>query len=251
MAVRADISVTYEDHMGSDLLVVNAARVSFAKRVSEIGPSDQSLLLFLARGMDSKEYEKLQEEIVVCQDIQQARELISRLTTIQKHFAPFTHPTLCLHVKAPLFVMRQLLRSNVGLTVSEVSRRYVTDEPSFYPLEFRAAPANRKQGSGGQVPHDVAARAVMAFTAAEEDAVDAYQTMLEENVAPEQARAILPQTLMTELFWTGSLYAWARVCMLRLDAHAQQESRQVALGVYEELKRLYPLSTAALLERWA
>ncbi len=250
---RASIGVEYDDHMGSDLSVVNAARTSFGKRSTWASPSaqvlrpaDAGLIRFLASGMSSTDLAAEIFEILQAESDEVAMDIIDHLSSLQKHFAPFTHPHVSFRVQAPIFVARQLLRSTVGLAVSEVSRRYVKGEPEFMQLSFREAPENKKQGSGKGVGGGTQYAIDIAFRAVEAAALKAYEESILAGVAPEQARAILPQTMMTTWVWTGSLYAFARICLLRLDSHAQQESREVARGISGHMARLFPVSWAAL-----
>jgi len=203
------------DSMGSDLSVVNAARVSFAKE------SDWDY--------DIKHDGRCNERLT-----EKDQKLISYLAT-HGHWSPFAHTSLTFRISAPIFVARQLVKHQVGGVWNEVSRRYVDDEPSFFfPEVWRGKPVNAKQGSTGTVDKiwwipedswysvDQGVREITQYT------LRRYMRMIEEGVAPEQARMILPQNTMTEWWWTGSLMFFARVCKQRLDPHAQQETREVA-----------------------
>jgi thymidylate synthase (FAD) len=202
------------DSMGDDLTVVNAARVSFAKEVEEFGERDTKLIKYLAR---------------------------------HHHWTPFAHVTATFRVAAPIFVARQLFKHKVGLTENEISRRYVSDEPMFYqPEKWRGAPKNAKQGSDGVVAdqgfcHGYHQDAIRMATAA-------YHHMLREGVAPEQARMVLPQSMLTEWYWTGSLAAFARVCKQRISKDAQAESGIIATDIYNQLSGVAPVSWAVLTE---
>ena len=202
------------DAMGDDLTVVNAARVSFAKEVEEFGERDTRLIKYLAR---------------------------------HNHWTPFAHVTATFRVQAPIFVARQLFKHVVGLVANEVSRRYVSDEPLFYqPEEWRGAPENAKQGSDGVVAEQGYCHSYY------EDAIraadNAYYYMLKEGVAPEQARMVLPQSMMTSWWWSGSLDAFAKMCKLRLGPDAQTETREVAIQIAEYMIDLFPVSWEALME---
>jgi len=210
------IEVTYIDHMGSDLTVANAARVSFGK-TSEMeddpwGPprlkkKDDKLIRYLAR---------------------------------EKHISPFGHCFASFHVKAPIFVARQLVKHKF-LRWNEISRRYVDDEPEFYvPDVWRGRSADKKQGSEGVVNLE------LPLLAAHVTAVEQYEELLDAGVAPEQARMVLPQSTMTEWYWSGSLDAFADMCRLRITPDTQYESRQVALGVDKIMLRIFPVSWEAL-----
>lgn len=206
------ITVFLTDKMGDDLTVVNTARVSFAKHSEELSDKDIRLIHYLAE---------------------------------HGHWTPFAHPQATFHVRAPIFVARQLGKHQVGLVWNEVSRRYVDDTPDYWMPKgsWRSRPEGSiKQGSGDQqIPVKPSTFAVM------QDAVDEYERLIAEGVAPEQARAVLPQGMYTEWYWTGSLFAFSRVCKLRLDAHAQQETRAVARDISIHMSRLFPVSWNALL----
>ena len=217
----AEMSVEYVDHLGSDLSVVNAARVSFNK--------ESSYEFDIARG-DKKLSQK---------DIK----LINYLAR-HKHWTPFAHAFVSLRVKAPIFVARQMVKHQVGLAWNEVSRRYVDEEPEFwFPKEWRGRPDDMKQGSSGVVELDTRRMAPQAIA---EGNLLMYDSLLEQGVAPEQARMVLPQNTMTEWIWSGSLAAFCRVCNLRLDPHAQLESQELAGGIKAIVEPLFPHSFAAL-----
>lgn len=207
--------VTLTSVMGSDLSVVNAAKVSFHKEATEWTDDHARLLEYLAK---------------------------------HNHWSPFAHCFVQWRVKAPIFVARQLVKHQVGLVWNEVSRRYVRTEPEFYdPIDWRANPVDgAKQGSHGRVDNQKACTEIL--DSAVKNAVDDYQELLEYGVAPEQARMVLPQNMMTEWIWSGSLYAFARVCKLRLDPHAQKESRDIAEVFYLELVNKFPYSWNYLME---
>ena len=212
------IKATYIDHMGSDLSVVNAARVSFGKK-------------------SHWEFEALQEGL-----LEKDTKLINYLAK-HKHISPFGHAFASFHVKAPIFVARQLVKHKF-LRWNEISRRYVDDEPEFYvPDVWRGRSADKKQGSEGVV--DILrgdARLIDKF------GLKKYQQLLEFGVAPEQARMVLPQSTMTEWYWSGSLDAFAAMCQLRCKPDTQYESRLVADQISEEMGKLFPVSWSALME---
>lgn len=216
-------SVEYVDHMGSDLSVVNAARVSFHKEssldFSTSGDPDLGAL-----------YEK-------------DKKLISYLAK-HGHWSPFAHNSISLRIKAPIFVARQLVKHQVGLVWNEVSRRYVDDGPEFYfPEVWRGKPENAKQGSS-HTQVEVQTHALIQDLS---HVLAWYEGMIESGVAPEQARMVLPQSMMTTWIWTGSLMAFARVCKQRLDPHAQQETQEVAQMIQEIIEPLFPVSWKALM----
>ncbi len=200
------------DHMGSDASVVNAARVSFGKRIKEISEGDTKLIKYLAQ---------------------------------HNHWSPFGHASLQFRIKAPIFVARQLVKHQVGLTWNEISRRYVEYEPEFYEVDrWRGRPINKKQGSSEEEIEwiDRSTRTDALQSQVENVALKNYNRMLEAGVAPEQARMILPQSMMTEWYWSGTLYAFARVCNLRCAEDAQYETRIVANLINDECEKLFPIS---------
>jgi thymidylate synthase (FAD) len=210
----ADISVEYMDHLGSDLTVVNAARVSFDKEHEEFDhESDRKLIRYLAK---------------------------------HNHWSPFAHCSATFRVKAPIFVARQLVKHTVGFSWNEVSRRYVDSTPEFYfPDGWRERAENVKQGSGADYVPFVADPARVATA----QCLSAYETMLTAGVCPEQARMVLPQNTMTEWIWTGTLFAWARMCQLRLDSHTQKETRDVAAPISRHMASLFPTSWEFLMNQ--
>jgi thymidylate synthase (FAD) len=212
----ADIKVELLDTMGSDLTVANVARVSFDKHSEDLSDKDVKLINYLAE---------------------------------HDHWSPFAHCFASFRIKAPLMVARQLVKHQVGLSWNEVSRRYVDSEPEFWiPKELRGRAENVKQGSGGVIEgvHGISLLAEIAETS--EESLSYYNYLLEQGVAPEQARMVLPLNTMTEWVWSGSLMAFARVCKQRLDPHAQAECRWVAERIEARLRWAFPESTAALLD---
>ena len=220
------------DHMGNDLTVVNAARVSMDKISKFIckdnGPSltkeDSKLITYLAK---------------------------------HNHWTPFGHPQVTFRIKAPIFVARQLGKHQVGMVWNEVSRRYVDSEPEFFAPEghtgddgyryhgWRKAADNVKQGSTDEVADLIPLSQNVVSNYAHE-AIVAYTSLLKSGVCPEQARMVLPQSMYTEWYWTGSLAAWSRVCKLRLDPHTQRETQDIAKRVSVCMSDLFPVSWEAL-----
>lgn len=205
----AKMEVTLVDKMGSDLSVVNAARVSFNKESVEFSDSDTKLIKYLAT---------------------------------HGHWSPFAHAFVSLRIKAPIFVARQLAKHQVGLSWNEVSRRYVDDEPEFWlPTQWRGKPVNAKQGSSEKELEDQ--YAWYSSVGAENcSSLAWYDCAIKAGMAPEQARMVLPQNTMTEWIWSGSLMAFARVCKQRLDPHAQQETQEVAKMIANIVEPLFPVS---------
>jgi len=214
------MTVTLVDHMGSDLSVVNAARVSFAKAHKEFkDDADTKLINYLAK---------------------------------HNHWSPFGHASMQFAISAPVFVARQLVKHQVGLTWNEVSRRYVDIEPEFYtPEVWRGVAENKKQGSSdveidinptlgsGPMMVDDYQRVLSA-------AKWTYEELLRKGVCPEQARMVLPQSMMTEWYWSGTLYAFARVCNLRCKDDAQKETQDVGWNIDKHARELFPASWPAL-----
>ena len=212
----ARVDVELIDHMGSDASVVNAARVSFGKRITEMSEGDTKLIRYLAK---------------------------------HNHWSPFGHASLQFRIKAPVFVARQLVKHQVGLTWNEISRRYVDYEPEFYEVDsWRGRPINKKQGSSEEniewINRSIRTSALQDQV--ENVALANYNLMIGAGVAPEQARMILPQSMMTEWYWSGTLYAFARVCNLRCAEDAQYETRIVANLINDECEKLFPISWTEL-----
>ena len=206
------MNVELIDSLGSDLTVVNAARVSFAKESMEMDESDERLIHYLAT---------------------------------HGHWSPFAHAFLQFRIKAPIFVARQLVKHQVGLSWNEVSRRYVDEPPEFHnPTVWRGRPKNSKQGSHGEVDDQNTPKLILEQTNLL--AHKNYTRLIEQGVAPEQARMILPQTMMTEWWWSGSLHAFARVCNQRLDHHSQEETQEIARMIQEQAVAKFPVSWLAL-----
>ena len=192
------------DVMGTDLTVVNAARVSF-----------------------KKEHIKFDDE--------KDEKLIKYLAT-HEHWSPFGHCSMQFHVKAPIFVARQLVKHQVGLVWNEVSRRYVDDEPEFYiPKNWRLKAEDKKQGSSNETIEYNIDGSIMFVK-------QTYDNLLRAGVAPEMARMVLPQNLYTEWYWSGTLMAFARVCNLRCAKDTQWETQQIANLIHYEAKQLFPSS---------
>ena len=198
---------------GNDLTVVNAARVSFHKIATVMETKDEKLISYLAK---------------------------------HNHNSPFFHPQARFRLKMPIFVAREWFRHTVGFSRNEVSRRYVDDEPECWvPTELRARDTNKKQGSKDELipTNPEVVKQIQNFT---DGAVSFYNFLLKEGVAPEIARAVLPQSMYTEFIETASLAAYARLCGLRLDPHAQKEIREFAAAVAEQMEKAFPVSWKAL-----
>lgn len=253
----AEQQVTYIDHCGSDLSVVNAARVSFHK---ESG--------FEYKSVDEySEFEKLLAEgwtddtdmdgwVYTARKLPDADVKLINYLAKHNHKSPFNHCFLSFRVKAPIFVARQLVKHEY-LPWNEVSRRYVDEEPEFwFPKVWRKRADNVKQGSSDE---GVVLKINTALDWTEDGLIETpyefceaslglYQTLLLQKVAPEQARMVLPQNTMTEWVWSGTLFAFVKMLKLRLDPHAQQETREVAELIAKEIEPRFPVSYKALME---
>ena len=220
--------------MGSDLSVVNAARVSFAKESEFVWK-------------EKKDSSTMYEQTLSDKD----KKLINYLAE-HDHWSPFGHASLQFHIKAPIFVARQLVKHQVGLVWNEVSRRYVDDEPEFYePDEWRGRPLNSKQGSSDEVidinpSNGSGPMWVNDYQQVISSAKWTYEQLLRRGVCPEQARMVLPQSLMTEWYWSGTLIAFARVCNLRCKLDTQLETQLVAKEINSISKKEFPISWRAL-----
>ena len=216
-------------HMGTDLTVVNAARVSFSNEshfeldnggMPYLSTKDTKLIRYLAK---------------------------------HNHWTPFAHPQITLRIKAPISIRTQFFKHKQGFVENEVSRRYVDDTPEFYYPKLRHRPSgNAKQGSdgwlecvdgGGETSGGFATHPLYeGYKSVIKSAMNAYEDLIASNVAPEQARFVLPQAMYTEWFWTGSLAAYARFYKQRIDDHAQWEIQQYAEAVGKIIQPLFPVS---------
>lgn len=207
--------------MGSDLTVVNAARVSFDKVsdwevIPEAGPL--------------KGYLKFEDEKLI------------RYLAKHNHWTPFGHCSLQFHIKAPIFVARQLGKHQVGLVWNEVSRRYVDNKPEFFdPLLYRGRAENKKQGSTPDAVIEYNMKPLIEYV------TQCYENMLNKGICPEQARMVLPQAMYTEWYWSGSLAAFARVCNLRLKPDTQYETRWIANEISSLVEEHFPASWECLM----
>lgn len=209
------IKAEYVSHMGSDATVVNSARVSFDKEASNYTQEqNDKLIVYLAK---------------------------------HQHTTPFTHPQITIRETVPIFVARQRFKHVVGFAYNEVSRRYVEDTPKFYtPKEWRSRPdGSIKQGSGASLEEQYLAKGSYATFIRE--ARNIYQDLLDMGVAPEQARMVLPQSMFTSYYVTGSLAAWARAYKQRIDPHAQLEIQGLAKQWDAIISPLYPVAWKALI----
>ncbi len=208
--------------MGSDLTVVNSARVSFHKE-SEWEHPDSHVPANILSEKDKK--------------------LIKYLAQ-HKHWTPFAHPQIMLHIKAPISIRTQLFKHKVGFVENEISRRYVTEEPEIYIPKWRSKPTNgAKQGSEDFLDDDFTSKMLeQDYIESVTLACNRYKGLLKAGIAPEQARFVLPQGTYTEWYWTGSLAAYARVYKQRIDPHAQWEVREYASAIGQLIQPHFPAS---------
>lgn len=207
------MSVELIDVFGDDLTVVNAARVSFAKESHQMTSGDEKLVKYLAE---------------------------------HNHVTPFFHPQARFRLKMPIFVAREWFRHQIGFARNEVSRRYVDTDPEFWmPTELRKRDTNKKQGSKDErIQYN--GHCLAHIRATNEKALETYKYLLGHDVCPEQARAVLPQSMMTEFIETGSLAAYARLYKLRTDPTAQREIQEIAEQVGFLIAERFPISWHAL-----
>lgn len=209
------MNAEYIDHMGSDLTIVNAARVSFNKHSDEFRDSDTKLIGFLARN---------------------------------GHFTPFTHAMITIREEVPIFVARQRFKHTIGFSYNEVSRRYVSDDPTFFqPQVWRLAADNVKQGSSTDELFDDG-RTTGEVNEHNANSMALYKQMLEDGICAEQARMVLPQSMYTSYYVTGSLAAWARAYNLRSEKTAQAEIQELARIWDSVIRPLFPVSWPTLTE---
>jgi thymidylate synthase (FAD) len=212
--------VEYVSHMGDDLTVVNAARVSFANHKDEFGEKDEKLIKYLAE---------------------------------HNHWTPFAHPQVTIRVKAPIPIRTQFFKSKVGFVENEISRRYVDIEPEFYNPKWRSkSTSGAKQGSDGWLEcHDAGGETSGGFATFPlyrdyehhmKESIKLYEDLIIHGVAPEQARFALPQSMYTEWYWTGSLAGFGRFCKQRSDSHSQWEIQQYATNIGKIMEQLFPIS---------
>jgi thymidylate synthase (FAD) len=200
-------------HMGSDMMVADAARVSFDKASDNYSEEqNRKLIMYLAR---------------------------------HEHWTPFAHPHICFRIKAPVFIRTQMFKHKIGFVENEISRRYVRTEPEFWlPEYWRGAPKDgAKQGSSDERLQVKEHTKRMVSQAHME-----YLGLLDSGVAPEHARMVLPQCMMTEWYWTGSLAAYARFYRQRIDKHDQREVQQYAEVIGSKVQELFPICWEALTE---
>ena len=274
----SEIKVTYVDHMGTELSVVNAAKVSFGKKSAwrngvkgELTAGDKSLIAFLARGCTSNDWAMLLREMLsrginsyqegysldetfeedVDDNYDDLEAIAHYIKKMPSHWSPFAHTALTLHIKMPIFVARQIMKHTTGIEYNEVSRRYVSSDPEFYtPKVWRGKAEDVKQGSSGEIK---GYESLFEYESIHEDvqsdfddSLGLYKHMIDQGVCPEQARMVLPQSMMTEVIMTGNLYSMANLYNQRIDSHAQEETQEVAKQIGEIVEKLFPYSWGEL-----
>ena len=239
------IKAEYIDHMGSDLRVVNAARVSFNKESQWDNEDERVVELY---SPETGNY-YVENPVFVPALSERDRKLIHYLAR-HDHWTPFSHCMITLRETVPIFVARQRFKHMVGFTYNEVSRRYVDDDPEFYiPDVWRKRAPNKKQGSSDE-PVDTPRSVDAIYRSYLSESLDAYYGLLDRGVCPEQARMVLPQSMRTSYYVTGSLAAFARAYKLRIDPHAQKEIQDLARQWDEIIRPMFPVSWEALVTRW-
>lgn len=243
----------YIDHMGDDQRVVDVARISFGPLKKVTTPEqDASLIRFLANGVTSKDKEQIINWIIeginphyIDDPVETARQLYEDIRHQAVHWTPFAHTAITLRMKAPIPIRTQCFKHKQGLVENEESRRYISVTPEIFIPEFRQKPEGSiKQGSAGiHEANDYWKRQYIYHT---QEAVAIYEKMIEDGVAPEQARFVLPQGAMVNWIWTGNLLAFANFFNKRSDSHAQQEIQDLAHAVAAIVEPLFPVSWAAL-----
>ena len=271
------MKVSYRGHMGSDLAVVNAARVSFSGQsewdvsydcpefcgVNVLKPKDKHLIKFLARGCTTQDWNGLVDDVVHVSDsigceakdheVEALKGILNHVKRMPSHWVPFANGgQIKMHFKVPLFVARQLQKHTAGFNPwSEVSRRYVDSDPEFYvPDVWRGRSADKKQGSTGVINlkdtslnlGDVNDDGETILHYYRDDSLSLYKQLIEEGVAPEQARMVLPQSMYTEFVWSGNLYAWASLYNTRSWGDSQAETANVAQQIKAIVEPLFPVS---------
>ena len=240
------MKAVYENHYLSDRDVANYARHSFAKLAENFTEEqNNNLIRFLARGMQSGDWENLINQLTYETDRVKSAELAVYMRKIPEHWVPFGHPHITLRMEAPVPIARQAFKHKIGLVESEESRRYISTKPVLYmPEAFRSAAASVKQGSGDV--HPDSGDWWITYKQYGEAMIGVYESMIEDGVCPEQARFILPQGCEVNWVWTGSLYAFANFYNQRSDPHAQKEIQELAEQVNQIIEPLFPVSWQAL-----
>lgn len=222
----------YVDHMGNDLSVVKAAKVSFA--------NDVEVSHFITRA-DAELQEKATGKKV------RSHEALIQYLASHEHWTPFAHTSITLRMAAPVPIRTQCFKHKVGFVENEESRRYISDRPVlFIPDHFRQAPDGDKVKQGSAGVHHNSDQIRQAYIQRCEDMIKFYEELVKQGVAPEQARFVLPQGCEVNWYWTGSLYAYAQAWVKRTDSHAQGEVNDLFTEIGPIMERLFPYGWKAL-----
>ena len=244
-----DIRVKYITHAGTDKLVADVARVSFANTqfdpLNEASEKDVGLINYLARGLKTTEYDAILTSLQEATDRNQVAKLYDQIRNTATHFTPFCHTAITVQCTAPVPIRTQAFKHKVGFVENEESRRYITSTPELYlPESIRAKAEDVKQGSGGM--HDSSSAWYNRYVISCNKAIALYEEMIADGVCPEQARFILPQGCMVNWVWTGNVMSFANMFNKRIDPHAQKEVQDLALAIQEVVEPLFPISWKAL-----
>lgn len=259
----SDIRAEYIKHMGSDLDIVNDARVSFGKqseyeydRINDtwyLAEKDVRLIQFLARGCEKKDWDAAAERLITLphDSVYSSNELEAILKwakNLPDHWTPFAQTAIKLREYYPIPIARQRFKHKIGMVENEISRRYVDDGLEFYQPTWRKRAENKKQGSGEEF--DAAAQAMLddEYWWLMNKAEEMYGRFIENGVCPEQARFLLPQSMMTQVVVTGNLYSFAQAYIKRRDSHAQKEIQLLAAEWDRIIRPLFPVAWAALVD---
>ena len=227
MSQVANQHALYVDHMGNDLSVVKAAKISFA--------DDDNVQEFIMKidveGTGKKSHEGLIQYLAK-----------------HNHWTPFAHTAITLRMKAPVPIRTQCFKHKQGFVENEESRRYIKSTPEYYLPVWRESVENKKQGSGGVMDDKCQYQENVLYSRHMESAIRSYEAAIKRGVAEEQARLYLPQGCMVNWYWTGSLAAFARFVKQRSDSHAQGEIQELAEMVGSIIAPLYPVAWKALME---
>ena len=237
----------YVDHMGNDDSIVNAARISMDKLASMYTPQQNNQLIkFLALGMSSKDFEKDIQSILTGQlSYEEVKDILFEYKNKATHWTPFAHTAVTLRMKAPVPIRTQCFKHKQGLVENEESRRYINSTPELFIPEFRLRPEGSiKQGSAGIHPDNK--YWINRYTEECNHMIQTYEDMIANNIAPEQARFVLPQGCEVNWIWTGNVLAYANFYNKRSDNHAQKEIQELAEQVSNIIAPLYPMSWEAL-----
>lgn len=242
----------YVDHMGDDKRIVDVARISFGTLKRETTPEqDASLIRFLANGVTAKDKQEILDVIALglndvhYNNLEDAEDLYNQIKNQACHWTPFAHTAITLKMKAPIPIRTQSFKHKIGFVENEESRRYISSTPEIFIPEFRSKPEGSiKQGSGGTHKENSFWKGI--YKESTDRAVATYLNMLDEGIAPEQARFILPQGAMVNWVWTGNLLAYVNFYNKRSDSHAQVEIQELAEMIKSVVEPLFPVSWKAL-----